>query len=77
MIEIRNRTKGPVAIICRSFAANREKVKSMTVLNIPGNKTITVADERVEEMYLQRHKKWGQIDFRYVSNNEPVNKEEK
>ncbi len=77
MIEIRNKEKGMIQIPCRSFAKTREHTKELTVLNIPGRTTRLCPDERFDEVYLQRAKKWGQIDYRYIPQNEIVHEEEK
>lgn len=77
MIEIRNKQKGVIQIPCRSFAKTREHTKALAVLNIPGRQTRLYPDERFVEVYLQRAKQWGQIDYRYIPNNEIVHEEEK
>ena len=49
MIEIRNRTQGPVQLVVKSFSERREHSKALTVKNILANETIRLPDERVEE----------------------------
>ncbi len=70
MIEIRNKTAGPVQLIVRSFAPNREHAKAFTSKNIPGRTTILLSDEQVVDTYLERNKKWGFLSARYIPNDE-------
>lgn len=72
MIEIRNKTAGPVQLIVRSFSNRREHAKAFTTLNIPGHKTVLLEDERVVPEYLERSKQWKLLSARYV---EKVNTE--
>ena len=68
MIEIRNKSAGPVQIVVRSFSDRREHAREMTVLNIPGKKTFEISEERVVPGELERKKKMGLINFRTIKN---------
>ena len=68
MIEIRNKTPGPVQIIVRSFSERRTNAKAFTVLNIPGFQIREISDERAIDLYLNRAKREGLITTRYVEN---------
>lgn len=70
MIEIRNKTAGPVQLIVRSFSDRREHAKALTRLNIPGHKKIHLADERIVPEYLERCKRWGLLSARTINNEE-------
>jgi len=76
MMQIRNRHKGPTQLVVRSFSERREHARAFTTLNIPGNTTITLPDERIVTEYLERSKKWGLLSTKYIPDNE-VQKEEK
>lgn len=69
MIEIKNKTKGPVQILIRS----RKSPKSFTTLNVPGigagNNTYLLEDERSTE-YVERAEKIGLISTRYLTQKE-------
>ena len=75
MIEIRNRTHGPVQLIIRSFSDRREHAKAMTVLNIPGKKSILLAEERVVQSDLDRKVAWGLLAFKTIKGKEVTTKE--
>lgn len=77
MIEIRNKTKGPVQLIVRALSENREHVKEFTTLNIPGHKTVLLSDERVVKEYLDRNQRWGLLSAKYVAPDNTVQIEEK
>jgi len=66
MIEIRNKTPGPVQLVVRSFSDRREHAKAMTVLNIPGRKTVLLKDEQVVSEYLDRNVKWGLLTAKQI-----------
>jgi len=70
MLEIRNKTRGPVQLIVKSFSNRREHSKSFTTLNIPGLQTVMLEDERVYDVSVERLKKWDMISARYIPNNE-------
>lgn len=76
MMEIKNRTSGPVQLLVKSFSPRREHSNAFTVQNIPGHKTIRLADERIVDEYLQRNKAWGLISYKYIPDIE-AHKEEK
>jgi hypothetical protein len=69
MIEIKNKTRGPVQLVIRS----RKAPKAFTTLNIPGvgagNNIYYLEDERNTE-YVERAAKMGLISTRYVTNKE-------
>lgn len=69
MIEIKNKTKGPVQVLIRS----RRSPKSFTTLNIPGigsgRNTYLLEDERNTE-YVERAEKIGLISTRHVTKRE-------
>lgn len=69
MIEIKNKTRGPVQLVIRS----RRSPKSFTTLNIPGvgakNNVYYLEDERTTE-YVERAEKLGLISTRRISNRE-------
>jgi len=75
MIEITNKTRGPVQLVVRSCKAP----KSFTTLNIPGigagNNRYCLEDERATE-YIERAEKLGLISTRHISNRELKNKGE-
>lgn len=66
MIEIKNKTRGPVQILIRS----RKSPKSFTTLNVPGigsgNNTYMLEDERNTE-YVERAEKMGLISTRHLT----------
>ena len=69
MIEIRNKTRGPVQLVIRS----KKAPKSFTTLNVPGigagNNIYLLEDERNTE-YVERAEKLGLISTRQLSNKE-------
>lgn len=69
MIEIKNKTKGPVQVLIRS----RRSPKSFTTLNIPGigsgRNTYLMEDERNTE-YVDRAEKMGLISTRHLTKKE-------
>jgi hypothetical protein len=70
MIEIRNKTSGPVQLVVKSFSPRREHAKALTVLNIPAKKTRLLKDEQVVDTYLERNIKWGLLSARHIPNDE-------
>ena len=66
MIEIKNKTRGPVQILIRS----RKSPKSFTTLNVPGigsgKNTYMLEDERNTE-YVERAEKMGLISTRHLT----------
>jgi hypothetical protein len=69
MIEIKNKTKGPIQVLIRS----RRSPKSFTTLNIPGigsgRNTYLMEDERNTE-YVDRAEKMGLISTRHLTKKE-------
>ena len=69
MIEIKNKTKGPVQILIRS----RKSPRSFTTLNIPGigagNNIYLLEDERSTE-YVGRAEQMGLISTRHITSKE-------
>lgn len=69
MIEIKNKTRGPVQILIRS----RKAPKSFTTLNVPGigagNNIYYLEDERNTE-YVERAEKMGLISTRHLTKKE-------
>lgn len=69
MIEIKNKTRGPVQILIRS----RKSPKSFTTLNVPGigagNNIYLLEDERNTE-YVERAEKLGLISTRHLTKKE-------
>lgn len=69
MIEIKNKTKGPVQLLIRS----RRSPRSFTTLNIPGvgagNNRFLLEDERNTE-YVERAEQMGLISTRYITSKE-------
>jgi hypothetical protein len=69
MIEIKNKTRGPVQILIRS----RRSPKAFTTLNVPGigggNNIYMLEDERSTE-YVERAEKMGLISTRHVTKKE-------
>lgn len=65
MIEIKNKTKGPVQLLIRS----RKSPRSFTTLNLPGvglgNNTYILEDERNTE-YVERAEQMGLISTRHI-----------
>lgn len=69
MIEIKNKTKGPVQVLIRS----RRSPKSFTTLNIPGvgsgRNFYLIEDERNTE-YVDRAEKMGLVSTRHLTKKE-------
>lgn len=69
MIEIKNKTRGPIQVLIRS----RKSPKSFTTLNIPGvgsgRNTYLMEDERNTE-YVDRAEKLGLISTRHLTKKE-------
>jgi hypothetical protein len=69
MMEMKNKTKGPVQILIRS----RKSPKAFTTLNVPGigagNNIYLLEDERNTE-YVERAEKMGLISTRYLTQKE-------
>lgn len=69
MIEIKNKTRGPVQILIRS----RRSPKAFTTLNVPGigagNNVYLLEDERTTE-YVERAEKIGLISTRRITKKE-------
>ena len=69
MIEIKNKTRGPVQILIRS----RKSPRAFTTLNVPGvgagNNTYMLEDERNPE-YVDRAEKMGLISTRHLTKKE-------
>lgn len=69
MIEIKNKTRGPVQILIRS----RKSPKAFTTLNVPGvgagNNVYMLEDERNTE-YVERAEKMGLISTRHLTKKE-------
>lgn len=69
MIEIKNKTRGPVQVLIRS----RKSPKSFTTLNIPGvgsgRNTYLMEDERNTE-YVDRAEKMGLVSTRHLTKKE-------
>ena len=69
MIEIKNKTKGPVQVLIRS----RRSPKSFTTLNIPGvgsgRNSYLIEDERNTE-YVDRAEKMGLVSTRHLTKKE-------
>jgi len=66
MIEIKNKTKGPVQVIVRS----RKAPRAFTTLNIPGvgkGQNIRLIEDELVTEYIDRVEKMGLISTRYVS----------
>jgi hypothetical protein len=70
MIEIQNKTPGPIQLVVRSFSDRREHAKAMTVLNIPGRKSVPLAEERIVKDDLDRKVKWGLLAYKTITNQE-------
>ena len=69
MIEIRNKTKGPVQILVKS----RKRPKSFTTLIIPGigkGKNVKYIEDEKHTEYINRVEGMGLISTRYIPNNE-------
>ena len=78
MIEIRNKTAGPIQLIVRSFSKRREHAKALTTLNIPGRASVVLKDEQVVKEYLERSKQWKLLTYRYIEQeNTEVHEEER
>jgi len=69
MIEIKNRTPGPIQLMVRSFSKRNEHPKAFTTLTIPGFKTILLEDDEVITKYLERNKNWGLLSYVNISNS--------
>lgn len=69
MIEIKNKTRGPVQILIRS----RKSPRAFTTLNVPGvgagNNIYMLEDERNTE-YVERAEKMGLISTRHLTKKE-------
>jgi hypothetical protein len=69
MIEIKNKTRGPVQVLIRS----RTSPKAFTTLNVPGigagNNVYMLEDERNTE-YVERAEKMGLISTRRLTKKE-------
>ena len=69
MIEIKNKTKGPVQVLIRS----RKSPKSFTTLNIPGigsGKNIYMLEDERNTEYVDRAEKLGLISTRHLTKKE-------
>lgn len=69
MIEIKNKTKGPVQVLIRS----RKSPKSFTTLNIPGvgsGKNIYVMEDERNTEYVERAERLGLISTRHLTKKE-------
>ena len=68
MIEVKNKTKGPVQLVVRSKLAP----KAFATLVIPGigasKNVVTIADEMIVPDILERVEKTGMIATRYIEN---------
>lgn len=68
MIEIKNKTRGPVQLLIRSKQAPRQ----FTTINIPGigkdKNTIFIEEEKIVQEILDRVVKLGMISTRYIPN---------
>lgn len=69
MIEIKNKTNGPIQLVIRS----RTSPRSFTTLNIPGigagNNIYLLEDERNTE-YVERAEQMGLISTRHITSKE-------
>lgn len=69
MIEIKNKTRGPVQILIRS----RKSPRAFTTLNVPGvgagNNIYMLEDERNTE-YVERAERMGLISTRHLTKKE-------
>lgn len=69
MIEIKNKTRGPIQLVVRS----RLTPRSFTTLNIPGvgagNNVFILEDERNTE-YVERAEQLGLISTRHITSKE-------
>jgi hypothetical protein len=66
MIEIKNKTRGPVQILIRS----RKSPKSFTTLNVPGigsGKNIYMLEDERNTEYVGRAEKMGLISTRHLT----------
>ena len=69
MIEIKNKTRGPVQILIRS----RRSPKAFTTLNVPGiggGKNIYMLEDERSTEYVERAEKMGLISTRYLTKKE-------
>lgn len=69
MIEIKNKTKGPVQVLIRS----RKSPKSFTTLNIPGigsGKNVYLMEDERNTEYVDRAEKMGLISTRHLTKKE-------
>jgi len=68
MIEVKNKTRGPVQLVVRSRLAPR----AFTTLNIPGigkgKNVVLIEEERIISEILERVEKTGMIATRYIKN---------
>ena len=68
MIEVKNKTRGPVQLVVRSRLAPR----AFTTLHIPGignsKNVVLVEEERIIPEILERVEKTGMIATRYIEN---------
>ena len=69
MIVLRSKM-GPTQLVVKSFSPRREHAKALTTINIPGNKSVYLSDERIVDEYLERSKKWGLLSAKYIPDNE-------
>jgi hypothetical protein len=68
MIEIRNKTKGPVQLVVRS----RKAPRAFTTLIIPGvgkGHNVRLIEDELNTDYIERVEKMGLISTRYLPNN--------
>jgi hypothetical protein len=68
MIEIRNKTKGPVQLVVRS----RKAPRAFTTLIIPGvgkGHNVRLIEDELNTDYIERVEKMGLISTRYIPNN--------
>lgn len=69
MIEIKNKTKGPVQLVVRS----RKAPHAFTTLIIPGigkQKNVRLIEDELKTEYIDRVEKMGLISTRYLPNSE-------
>jgi len=65
MIEVKNKTKGPVSILVKSFSKKRQNTtKTLTNQLIPGLKSVDISEERAVLSHLEKLKKDGLISFK-------------
>ena len=68
MLEIRNKTPGPINLTVRSFSDKRVHTNAMTCKVLPGREKCILEDEQVVNTYIERYKKWGLIATKYIPN---------